>query len=321
MPAPRLLHFNVFCIAAPYNTNVAPPNALILLRVAVPSTGCGNDILVKLAKHTEAPSGFKFEKVRIKGRGIFLDEKAILEDVVQHETELEAFMGEVAKEEEPTEPTEPLRLVKQEPIDRIDMVLRLMQNRSDEQRTLRSRSVRSRPKRPKCPKLIGAVKRIVATTKEYVESLKFCMRSGEVISHGKEEEKPDQKELKYACFYLEEEELLQEVEQLMDRDAPPDTLGVEILLRTSKRDLTISGAAKSRPPPNVVRKCLKAPAGRQIRGLIFANHEMVGYRHHRSVPKYIKKNQKRARRQQTQQTQSIFALEDETSNAKRLRLQ
>jgi hypothetical protein len=44
----------------------------------------------------------------------------------------------------------------------------------------------------------------------------------------------------------------------------------------------------------------------------------------RSVPKYIKKNQKRARRQQTQQTQqtqSIFALEDETSNAKRLRLQ
>ena len=36
------------------------------------------------------------------------------------------------------------------------------------------------------------------------ESLKFCMRSGEVISHGKEEEKPDQKELKYACFYLED---------------------------------------------------------------------------------------------------------------------
>lgn len=31
------------------------------------------------------------------------------------------------------------------------------------------------------------------------------------------------------------------------------------------------------------RKCLKAPAGRQIRGLIYANHEMVGYRHHRRL--------------------------------------
>ena len=30
--------------------------------------------------------------------------------------------------------------------------------------------------------------------------------------------------------HVQEEELLQEVEQLMDRDAPPDTLGVEILL-------------------------------------------------------------------------------------------
>ena len=49
MPAPRLLHFNVFCIAAPYNTNVAPPNALILLRVAVPSTGCGNEARSQLS--------------------------------------------------------------------------------------------------------------------------------------------------------------------------------------------------------------------------------------------------------------------------------
>lgn len=77
--------------------------------------------------------------------------------------------------------TEPLRLVKQEPIDRIDMVLRLMQNRSDEQRTLRSRSVRSRPKRPKCPKLIGAVKRIVATTKEYVEAWRRLLEGVESV--------------------------------------------------------------------------------------------------------------------------------------------
>lgn len=303
MPAPHLLHFNVFCIAAPYNTNVAPPNALILLRVAVPSRGCGNDILVKLAKHTEAPVGFKFEKVRIKGRGIFL-EKAILEDVLrEHETDLEAFMQMEVKKEEPSEPRS---------VEPIDMVLRLMKHPSDEQRTLRS--PRS-PRRPRSrPKLMGAVKRIVATTKEYVESLKFCMRSGEVVAHGKEET-PDQKEMKYACFYLEEEELLQEVEQLMDRDAPPDTLGVEILLRTSKRDLTICGAAKSRSPANVVRNCSKAPAGRQIRGLVFASHELVGYRHQRSVPKYIKKSQKRARQPST------LALPDETSNAKRLRLQ
>jgi hypothetical protein len=72
-------------------------------------------------------------------------------------------------------------LVKQEPIDRIDMVLRLMQNRSDEQRTLRSRSVRSRPKRPKCPKLIGAVKRIVATTKEYVEAWRRLLEGVESV--------------------------------------------------------------------------------------------------------------------------------------------
>ena len=48
------------------------------------------------------------------------------------------------------------------------MVLRLMKNPSDEQRTLRS--PRS-PRRPRSrPKLMGAVKRIVATTKEYVEA-------------------------------------------------------------------------------------------------------------------------------------------------------
>ena len=45
--------------------------------------------------------------------------------------------------------------------------------------------------------------------------------------------------------FPQEEELLQEVEQLMDRDAPPDTLGVEILLifgfRTSLRAPTILG--------------------------------------------------------------------------------
>jgi hypothetical protein len=33
------------------------------------------------------------------------------------------------------------------------------------------------------------------------------------------------------------------------------------LRRTSKRDLTISGAAKSRPPPNVVRPGLSWPIG------------------------------------------------------------
>lgn len=321
MPPPRLLHFNVFCIPAPCNTNVAPPNALILLRVAVPSRGCGNDILAKLAKHTEAPSGLKFEKVRIKGRGIFLDEKAILEDVVhEHEMELEAFTGiEVKKEpsepsrsvkQEPSEPSEPL-----EPIERIDRVLRLMQSptAATAEHLRNDRKLRS----PKRPKLTGAVKRVMATTKEYVETLKFCMRSGKrEVLHGKEAE-PDQ-EIK--CFYLEEDELIQEVDQLMDRDAPADTLGVEILLRTSRQVLSISGTAKSRPQPNWARKYLKAPAGRQICSLVFGSHEMVGYRHGRSVPKYIKKGRKRARRRQGQ-TQSL-ALEDlETSNAKRLRLQ
>jgi hypothetical protein len=51
--------------------------------------------------------------------------------------------------------------------------------------------------------------------------------------------------------FPQEEELLQEVEQLMDRDAPPDTLGVEILLifgfRTSLRAPTILCSKSSQP--------------------------------------------------------------------------
>ena len=39
--------------------------------------------------------------------------------------------------------------------------------------------------------------------------------------------------------------------------------------------------------PQRWRKRLKAAAGRQIRGLVFASHEMVGYRHGRPVFRQI----------------------------------
>lgn len=96
--------------------------------------------------------------------------------------------------------------------------------------------------------------------------------------------------------FPQEEELLQEVEQLMDRDAPPDTLGVEILLifgfRTSLRAPTILGVRnhhnlKPGAIPNQPRFDHKLGISRPSASSSRTSHDMVTMMVHPGVEKVI----------------------------------